>query len=460
MDLPPENPTQFQSQSFTVLPPADFIHSTSAIHKIKICHPAWPRGENVFLQLYALDDPDRGLCHARTVWLAAAIVAGNAFSGYLSRSSDPAEPPITTVQNDSGMLEHGIYYLHVPDPEPSVQTSSPYNYPICRRFRDWWYPHHGVPSWWPCLHRIIPAEDVQTSTAVSLLVRGMDGSCRVSGHSTGTQTAHLCPVTEQDWFRANEVTDYLEAGVKNLANMMLLRADIHIALDTHRIVFVPKGSSGDFTDFVVHFLRPTNDLLPLYNNRRLLPIDRLSSDSLLIRFAWAIFGLVEPSGNSTSRFWKGKGTIVEPPPPGFPSSQKRSRVEDEAATTTATTGESSSVQRKRTCRRGQTTSRAPYYFPSPSSSLPSHGETAEEMIERRELEILAPGLHEVRNPNDLPPELKFRYYTLAIYPGHQRIERLKEQALMKQRPEGFNPSGFTMDSMAEFPGSNEDGSST
>lgn len=170
------------------------------IHPIVICHPAWPGSHDGFLHLIAIDNFLEGFAHFGSVWLAAAIVAGNGFRGFLSRSKDPFEMPVASALDD--LLEPGRYWFHVPAPK---RESTPYNYPICCRFSNWLYPHGRVPEWRP--HNdvfeergVVPSPAPPRTSGNSRLSNGV---CNVSGHSTGTGTAYMIPMEENHWFTKN-----------------------------------------------------------------------------------------------------------------------------------------------------------------------------------------------------------------------------------------------------------------
>lgn len=70
-----------------------------------------------------------------------------------------------------------------------------------------------------------------------------------------------------------------------MSNLLLLRADLHKALDDRNFVFFPKADDG----FVVHFLKMTMDLEQIHHNSYLHPIPACSPCLLYARFAWAMF---------------------------------------------------------------------------------------------------------------------------------------------------------------------------
>jgi hypothetical protein len=72
----------------------------------------------------------------------------------------------------------------------------------------------------------------------------------MSAHEEGTQAAHLCPRSEEEWFDANEMSLYNlnpqmngTRTMDDISNAMLLRADLHQLFDAAKFVFVPKAQS-------------------------------------------------------------------------------------------------------------------------------------------------------------------------------------------------------------------------
>ncbi len=78
----------------------------------------------------------------------------------------------------------------------------------------------------------------------------------------------------------------------DLSNTILLRADLHIAFDNPKFVFVPKPSSLRSPQLVTHLVEASGELEHLYHNRLLQPM-RSSIDLLFARFAWTILSFLE-----------------------------------------------------------------------------------------------------------------------------------------------------------------------
>lgn len=138
--------------------------------------------------------------------------------------------------------------------------------------------------------RILP----RSSASGALFFRDM--SCRLTNHQDGTQNAHLCPRSEDNWFHKNGMTRYIldsrNSGLRavdDLNNLILLRSDIHSAFDQRRVVFVPKASR-----LVAHVLtHPSAELVQLYHNVALHPIKGVPLEFFLARVAWTIFPFIE-----------------------------------------------------------------------------------------------------------------------------------------------------------------------
>lgn len=132
--------------------------------------------------------------------------------------------------------------------------------------------------------------DSQSSFAASTRARGL--YCRITGHYTGTEAAHICPVHEERWFTANKMSRWntnrsLNGNhlLNDSSNAVLLRSDLRTAFDDRKFVHFPKSDKS----WVVHLLEFTNDLGKLYHNVKLHPITSCSLEFLYARFAWGIF---------------------------------------------------------------------------------------------------------------------------------------------------------------------------
>lgn len=78
----------------------------------------------------------------------------------------------------------------------------------------------------------------------------------------------------------------------DLSNTILIRADLHIAFDNPKFVFIPKPSSLRSSQLVTHLVEASGELEQLYHNRMLQPMQS-SIELLFARFAWKILPLLE-----------------------------------------------------------------------------------------------------------------------------------------------------------------------
>ncbi|KAI9764070.1 MAG: hypothetical protein M1840_008874 [Geoglossum simile] len=260
-------------------PVQEYLYPITDNHIIIFKHPGYPDeyGQNVLLRLYAWDSPNGGL-HAGTALLVCAIIACNAWDGYLTVERDS---PKLELQDDDVLPAQG-YYFYVPRPQMesigSTGDDSHYKYPIYPSFQHWAFPHGQIPSQW---RGAISNEAINTPSisSVSAAVINRDGSCL-------------------DWFHKNGMRNYNArldiAGdviIDDIANALAIRSDIHS--DIHRAFdegkFVLARKSNCWT---VHFLEKTCDLGRMYHDRSIEVKAGVSPEFILTRFAWAIFPLV------------------------------------------------------------------------------------------------------------------------------------------------------------------------
>ncbi|KAI4183564.1 MAG: hypothetical protein LQ346_006296, partial [Caloplaca aetnensis] len=255
---------------------------------IFVRHPGYSDagGKNELLNFLANDSPDGGL-HYGTVWLSCAIIAGNAWNGYLTNIRGGHR---LTLDYDA-LLPKGIYYFYVPLTD-SPREGDPERYPIVPTFEHWPFPHDDLPPGWlprsnaPAGERLpIPAASKMTA-----YVKQRDQGCQISGDRDQIERAHLCPRHEDVWFRANNMRRYnrnqnlvlaylLDDGTNGLA----LRPDLHTEFDDAGFIFTRKQQQ-----WVVHFLRETYNLGPTYHNTVVELKEEISPEFLLVRMAWAI----------------------------------------------------------------------------------------------------------------------------------------------------------------------------
>lgn len=116
--------------------------------------------------------------------------------------------------------------------------------------------------------------------------------------------AHLIPAKEEGWFDRNAMSQYScdvtsNSSVNDVANCLLLRADVHRLFDQHKFVFIPKHASFEVEEepslhLVCHLIGSSLELTEYYHNVPLRPTPGLSTEYLLAAFARVIFPLLGP----------------------------------------------------------------------------------------------------------------------------------------------------------------------
>jgi hypothetical protein len=427
-------------------------------HRINICHPAYAPGDDVLLELSALDHPEGGIHHGFALSLCA-IIANNC-DGYLTTTRYGNR--IEVGFDDVLKAEHDYYY-HIPHPgecvngrrfwrASSVLTSAqagepieqidhstivPYKWPIVPTFQDWKFPN-TTPEVWTRWHNSSRPQILPFSTAsqwnYTSTVRIRDVSCRITQHYTGTEVAHLCPESERNWFIANNMQQYranLNSDFAHLlkgpGNMFLIRSDLHKSFDDRLFVFFPKGPQGSL---VLHTLQQVPDLSQIYHNVQLHPIPHCCPEFLLTRFAWSIFPLltdffyrrvpryvvtVEETGKRTAReVFDTKELQDRAAKSRSRSLKKRMRAgDDELADNDGLASYDGSA--------------------SPQSSANKHS-TDENQPPKRQKRKSYNSSSSLEVPTS-PPHLKNGF---EWYPGSTHFDMLREQALALQRPFNFH----------------------
>ncbi|XPS81862.1 hypothetical protein M3J09_013787 [Ascochyta lentis] len=259
-------------------------------------HPGYSDSSNVLFRLQATDRDDEGEpgLLAQLALDACAIVAGNpGVVGWLSLSRDGSAPIQPSI-----VLHHRYYYYHLEGADEAP-------YPVVPNFRQWRFPHGRLPQHW---QQLAPNAKVNAKAAAALPTASLayyklttalltcEGSCRLTGCREHPQVARVVPLSELLWWRANNMSRYNtsdEANIHDTANALLLRADLHIAFDRRRLVFVPKPAADGNICLVAHVLCSSPEFELLYHNRELHP-NVVSADMLYARFAWAIFPQLRP----------------------------------------------------------------------------------------------------------------------------------------------------------------------
>ncbi|KAI4278547.1 MAG: hypothetical protein L6R35_006087 [Caloplaca aegaea] len=295
------------------LRPAQNLHNhivssqyPNSSRRISFLHPAYRRFNNVLFRMFAVDSPEGGLHHA-TARIACAIIAGNRWDGFFSRT--PTGLPIDAADDD--LLTDAEYYFIVPsavsstpaaipnvNASPSTAVSSthdsaPYMYPVVPGFKEWMFPHDDLPTTWKEVEIHGSSGGRLGSDAVAL----RDISCRMTAYGEGCDNSHLCPLTEMLWYQENRMDQYGDLnrggrqGINDPSNIMLLRTDLHRAWDKMQFVHTPKRSSTGRLEFVSHVLVYSKELGDLYHNARLHRLG-VARECLFARFAWTIFPLL------------------------------------------------------------------------------------------------------------------------------------------------------------------------
>jgi hypothetical protein len=131
------------------------------------------------------------------------------------------------------------------------------------------------------------------------IIRERDISCRLTNHSQGTESVHLVPQTETDWFYDNAMFRYAKRKgcitrdcsvhllvIEDRRNRFLLRSDIQALFEARRFEVVPKRGV-----WACHVTSggPSDQLVALYHNVELQPLTQVAIEFLLARFAWSVF---------------------------------------------------------------------------------------------------------------------------------------------------------------------------
>ncbi|KAL5410109.1 hypothetical protein PMIN03_005570 [Paraphaeosphaeria minitans] len=268
-------------------------------------HPGYDDSNNVLLKLHASDtntdrshdgepSPRPGL-YAQVALDACAIIAGNCNDGWLSPNRDSEQARNNRVAASS-MLHARSYYFHLNCVENTDECDEPY--PIVPTFREWCFPHDRVPAHWAQLSSnttSLTSTFAPSNLTAALQACSGGGRCHITGHKEEIQVAHIVPQAELDWWLENDMSRYNNGRGNTLddtVNAMLLQADLHIAFDKSRFVFVPKPSSeGGEQRLVFHLLDPSPEYEHYHHNHELHE-SAVSPEVLFARFAWTLFPLL------------------------------------------------------------------------------------------------------------------------------------------------------------------------
>ncbi|KAK9480328.1 hypothetical protein V1514DRAFT_194182 [Lipomyces japonicus] len=275
------NPQHFQDNDHSF----DYISTLDMRYFISIHHPAYSPPSDLLFKLYSSDHRMGGI-HFGLVMDACTIIANNRRDGWLSTDRNGEN----RVNGDlDQVLALGNYWYHLPRENGKIPK-----WPVVTCFKDWEFPSSLPPSW----IRVPNAQKPLFSFAPSEIISSIhtrDVYCRITGHNTATDVAHIIPRAEKDWFENNGMRYWnwepslLEKSLlDDQTNLMLLRSDVHQAFDDKYFVLYPKDSAG----FYVHMLHYTTDLGVLYHNSKTHPLLNCQPEFLYARFAWSLFPLI------------------------------------------------------------------------------------------------------------------------------------------------------------------------
>lgn len=321
-ELPSYTTLRSSSDLFTEPSSPTFSHNHR--HTIEILHPGYTDRNNILLTLHAPDILEGGLYYD-FAHQAAAIVTGNHFQGYFSRTTFGQR--INVPQN--AVLKPGRYYFHTgtccegqydgsldspsiqcrtfPDQSQAIETrtNNHIQYPVIPRFQLWPFPHSRLPRVWeePIENLLQDYDREAQFSDISGAVAGRDKTCRATGAGLGVEAAHLCPKTYNEWFHWHRMDRYNRnrmlpppSMIDDLSNLILLRADVHKVFDSRRLVFFPKvfdSASRQNSNIVIHALQAHQELVTIWHNRPLLEMRGIAAEHLFTRFAVCIFAHLE-----------------------------------------------------------------------------------------------------------------------------------------------------------------------
>lgn len=263
--------------------------------------------------LNAYDKNDGLALHYGTAHVACAVVSGNSWNGYFTKTRNGERINL----RDDDLLSETNYYFNVPlsssssssPPLPQSSSSSfqpstdPFRYPLCLSFQHWSFPHGNLPPAWSetasSCHTMLTENNRSavappTASGLTPAVLARDGGCLMTGSRDCLERAHLCPRSQSNWFEANGMDQYNknmtlsgDSVTDDISNAIALRSDIHTLFDNGRFVIVPKASR-----WVAHFCGFTNTIGSLYHNTSLDIALDVSPQHLLVRFAWTVFPFI------------------------------------------------------------------------------------------------------------------------------------------------------------------------
>ncbi|KAI2627874.1 hypothetical protein GGS26DRAFT_122280 [Hypomontagnella submonticulosa] len=297
---------------------------------LEVYHPGYTNAQPALLRFLAVDDggvdydvvyyaccilvgndwaPPRSLAHRRSASGPSAAGPSTSMSSmpvlrqslrntgnypFLSTSIDPSNRQAWVTRSDDNIIRKERIYLHV----PKHKGDKPY--PITANFLHWIFPHGNLPPPWRSLpiRGLTPLEDERVPRDVREAVFWRDDCCRMTQCRCGLEAAHLVPRKDLGWFIDNGMQQYCadraaDPAIDDLANEVLLRADVYTMIDRKELLVVPKRDNEQTYTLVTHLLRSENryihDEFTLFHNSPFQPLKGISIEYLFARFAWAIF---------------------------------------------------------------------------------------------------------------------------------------------------------------------------
>ncbi|KAI6708806.1 hypothetical protein PZA11_007755 [Diplocarpon coronariae] len=285
----------------TVCPPPLPV-GESVFRHINIYHPHYPVGDNLLLRLAAVDSPAGGLQYGYLTTVCG-IIAGNRWDGWLedqassdsvNNSGDDNKNRRSYISMDPrAVLPPGDYFFVL---EPS---SADEPYPVVPNFRQWRFPHLDLPAGdWKAYSAPQSANKTFSASSMSLALELRDASCRISSWNEGTQMAHIIPSEEVEWHRANNMHIYQRELTRSLdsdlANLVLLRADLHINFDKPMFTVIPKSAKpGEEPQLVLHVVQQSSLYQHIYHNRQVPEWKDVPPQFFFARLAWTVFPWLE-----------------------------------------------------------------------------------------------------------------------------------------------------------------------
>ena len=427
--------------------------STNPRHRIRIRHPQYPDENNILLDLLAPDHPNGGLHHALAL-TACGIIVGNNWEGWFTETKDGLKIELRANE----LLLRPDYYFHLPS------QSSPLDpYAVVPSFREWKFPHDKLPESWSDPVQATPSTRLYPASSLFPALLARDASCRMSAHEEGTQAAHICPRSEEDWFDSNEMSIYNlnpqmtgAQSMDDVSNAMLLRADLHKSFDAQKFVFVPKASrpvhglsTTDNTPehiFVIHLLSPSQELGILYHNVSLQAIPDVGREFLFARFAWTLFPFLQSFlRRGVARYilgatihTSGQARLLPPMDcriltqkvvkPRSQSPKKRARDEADVEEVEISLGVSSKRRKFQLTTETDTESTTKSMKAEALQMIdPDDPENQEDLQRLGRIFPMNSLTRNVTEAND-------RLWDLSTtYPGYRRMQRMKQQWLQKER---------------------------